>query len=513
MARHSHIGAVSLLVSLALLLVACKRDTSTTTDVGTGQFGQPGSGYVCQCSGWFPDWISPNPPPDAVESFQLAQGYPLGIPNIIQGINGPVIVGWNPYPPSTSVSEAPWLAFDFHVPAQRLNYINALKEHALEGMPEVDFVAQKNTKRAWFHAPMMTTSPTSRREPYHGVTKERDLDAGSGPGQHSWITSGTLDSFAIGYYDMRGGYTLGQIFRNPDPKLSDPSAARFIDGTVVFKLIFAEYDESKINMNLNPLEGSPEWQVQDVENPSAPLKKVRLLQVDVAVKDPRSTQTGWVFGTFVYNKSLPDPIPWRRLTPVGLQWGNDPDVTSMGVGTLDETWVNPAVPALFQNKLGRDGRLNGPVDNPRSSCISCHSTSQAVVGAANATLFRGVRLVPSPNCTNAQAMLWFRNILGDVPFGVMSGNNGCDGPANPAPAGLAPLDYSLQVADGLQSALAYQNPNPCQGVAIPDSAVGPSAREDATRKERARNVSVSRLAVAKEDVERPTPREDDALRR
>jgi hypothetical protein len=336
-------------------------------------------------------------------------------------------------------------------------------------------VAQKNAQRRWFHVPLMTTSPVSRREPYHGVTKERALRSGD----HTWILDGTggsnnLQAVAIGYYNWLGGYTIGQVFKDPDPTLSEPTATVFINGAFVFKLLFAEFDPVKIDSALNPLDGAPEWQVQDVQAATGPLLNVRLLQLDVAVKDPRSTQTGWVFATYVYDKSLTstEPNPWKRLTAVGLQWGNDPDVTGPGVGTIDESWINPGLPAVFHHQgttsaVGRDGRLNGPVDNPASSCISCHSTAQVLVGGSNLDAFRGVDLVPPGPCSNAEDMTWFRNVMGGLPFGVTTnGGTGC-GLETPQPSTppLSSLDYSLQIAVALESALFFENPNPCQTMA------------------------------------------------
>jgi hypothetical protein len=510
----SRTAGLLFITALVIATAACRRDPAETTTSTTDEFGGPGAGFTAQCSGWFPDWISPNPPPANVASFQLSQGYFLGIP-VTQTVDGQVqIVGWNPPAPATG-SAAPWLAFDFLMPAQRLGYLDALKQYILLGMDTVDFVAQKNTQRSWYHVPMMTTSPTSRREPYHGTTKERPLFAST----HNWIVAGNqLDSFAVGYYNLHGSYTIGEVFRDPNPALSDPSKADFIDGALVFKLIFAEYDPAKIVAALDPLVDAPQWQVQDVQAPAAPLKNVRLLQVDIAVKDPRATQTGWVFATYVYDKSLAaEPNAWRRLTPIGLQWGTDPDVTATGIGTLDETWINAAaIPTVFQNKLGRHGRLNGPVDNPVSSCVSCHSTAQAAVGATPVAAFRGARLVPPASCTDAQDMTWFRNVPGGTPFGTMTTNGtGCTLAApQPATPPLHGLDYSLQLADGLESSLFYGNPNPCQASAQQLRRAAMTTVAGAQRGLRASSPSPQRAPLAADVVEKlqREPRERDNAR-
>lgn len=447
MTRRERGWVVRAAVLISLLGVG---GTATANPTPTDQFGGSGSGWVAQCTGKFPDWISPNPPAAGGTAFELSQAFPTAAPA-----------------PATD-AEAPWQAFDFRQPAERMAYINAIRDYALDGMTAIDFVPQKMSPVRWFHVPMMTTDPLSRREPYHGVTKERPLRADD----HAWIIDGAgndLDAFAVGLYNARGAYTIGQVFADADPQKADPAAATFIPGAMVFKLLFAEYDATKIDPATNPLDGAPEWEVQDVQQPNGPLKKVRLLQVDVAVRDIDAAPTGWVFGTFVYDESQTAEVdPWRRLAPIGLQWGNDFDVTGVpNEGVLDETWINPAIPTVFKGQLGRDGRLNGPVDNPRSSCLSCHSTAQIKVGETSLRAFRAVSLVPPTPCTDAQDMHWFRDVPAGTAFDVMTGN-GCV-PASP-PVGTPPLyslDYSLQLADGLESALFYRNPNPCAAVPPP----------------------------------------------
>ena len=112
------------------------------------------------------------------------------------------------------------------------------------------------------------------------------------------------------------------------------------------------------------------------------MQTVRLVQVDIAVVDagtadnPRSP-TRWVYGTFAYNGLIEAESVWDRLAAVGIQWGSDP-------------WTYPAVPreaslpprqsvlndgiGIFEHN-GCEGRLAGPVDNQKSSCISCHASA------------------------------------------------------------------------------------------------------------------------------------------
>jgi len=127
------------------------------------------------------------------------------------------------------------------------------------------------------------------------------------------------------------------------------------------------------------------------------VKELTLIQMDIMIRDDRAP-SGWIFGTFQYNGKLANANPWNNLIPVGLMWGNDPDyagndqnipVTNQDgsfppVSPVSKTPINPALTQTIINPdtnelpathLGWEGRLNGPVDNPRSSCMSCHMTA------------------------------------------------------------------------------------------------------------------------------------------
>jgi hypothetical protein len=172
--------------------------------------------------------------------------------------------------------------------------------------------------------------------------------------------------------------------------------------------------------------------------------------MDVAVRDERAGPTGWVFGTFAFDRSATDAPAWKRLRPVGLMWGNDPGYTPADQQkgrALRESIVSSEIPAYAKAHLGWAGRVNGPVDNPASSCLSCHQTAQAPAGAP---------MVPPNGCSEKQQLFWFRDLALGEAFGVVKG---CDPVESPDPKPVS-LDLSLQLATAVQ-ALGQANVNSC----------------------------------------------------
>jgi hypothetical protein len=248
----------------------------------------------------------------------------------------------------------------------------------------------------------------------------------------------------------------------------------------VFKLLFAQYNTNDFS-GADVLAHAPDWQVLDLNSSMSnatyiTVVDVRLLQVDVAVKDDHfASTTGWVFATYVYDESRypAEANAWRCLTPVGIQWDNDPTVTSGG--TITQTWFNPNLPSAFKNHLGFGGRLVGPVDDQRSSCLSCHSTAEVD------TAFKGSKLFTPASFTNpnkkasspyvcSDPMDWFRNlssgISGSTPFGrqPLVGNDLLC-PVDTTIAGLTSTDYSLQIQAALASVESFGVQNPCSASA------------------------------------------------
>ncbi len=316
------------------------------------------------------------PPPGAPEVFSLSQDYPK---KLIQ-------------------EDYPWLKIDF-VKEPEL-YLRAVLDYSLEGNVEVDFKGQLNKKRKWFHAPWLhddnvytITSPKlyigNGREYIHGLTRERATPKNE---MHT-AQDIPLENWAVGMYNEAGAFAIGQVWNSPGNK-PDATKANFPEGSVCCKLLFTDGTVDKVPFLKNTLE----WQANIYPcDPTSNLctdkkrinRTVRLLQIDIAVKDKRATKTGWVFGTFIYDASNPGKTIWDRMVPVGVSWGVDQGVTAdinkegaFVNKELKESYINAKLikdprkvytDQAYMEHHGLGGRVNGPVDNPISSCISCHA--------------------------------------------------------------------------------------------------------------------------------------------
>lgn len=235
--------------------------------------------------------------------FRLSQSYPTALPN---------------------TNAQPWLAFD---PITQPNaYVNALYRYALDGNVISDWNGANNAVRPWFHAPWMHFG-TKGREFVRGLTRERTTpkaqpgkDGELGPQQKS-----CAQNWAVSLYNAQGGYQIGQVWKNPGNP--DPFLAIFPEGTVVLKLLFTASTETEVPY----LKGTLEWTANVNDIPIADIdcrsdvtrspQKIRLLQIDLAVKDKRVPVTGWVFATMSYDGNLSGANWYDRMVPVGSQWG------------------------------------------------------------------------------------------------------------------------------------------------------------------------------------------------
>jgi len=364
----------------------------------------------------------------------FSQIYASSLDEIPRGWTGPVFKLSADYPKKLSKEKNhPWLKYNFKT--QPKKYINAVLQYFLEGNMKTGFVVQNNKTRKWYHAPSMSWQPAGRaygREFIHGLTRERN----SPPKELYPTQTSTVQNWAVGFYNAIGAYTFGRVWA--DTNNLQPGNASFPEGTVTGKLLFTAAKPEEVPY----IKGSLEWTANI--NPALfgtaqrTPQTMRLLQVDIAVKDARANSlTGWVFGTFAYNANARGNSVWQKLVPVGLMWGNDSG--KFNGQQIKETWINPEYISLFKfpngdsMHVGYKGRLNGPVDNPGSSCLSCHSTAQI-------PQFRPI----TPNTDKpADLSKFFRNVKPNESF---------DGSQN-----SKSMDYSLQLAGGVAAALANRS--------------------------------------------------------
>jgi hypothetical protein len=383
--------AILLLLPLLLLAGACTPaveeeemteapEAETESDIEGGQMEDASElAYADTVSGPPPGWEGP--------VFELSHDYPTTDPG------------------ECPESTCGWLGvdvdFDSTEPQQWegawVEYMDAIFEYVKEGQslsPE-GWNASVGGETRWFHIPWMAYDPKVGREFVHGFTNERtaylsdfegndtggagrNLDFGihALPIAGGGSTEQGFETWAVGFYNPWGGYAVGGSWgTNGLPIMEgDPSQAAglpFPEGTVVAKILFTTATPADVPY----LEGSPEWQADrhvQTGGCDREVQPVYLVQMDVAVVDERAP-TRWVYGTFGYNGTLDSTDVWERLSPLGLQWGNDhgswPAVERDASEPIHQSVLAPI--DIYEH-YGCDGRLAGPVDNKMSACMACH---------------------------------------------------------------------------------------------------------------------------------------------
>ena len=255
--------------------------------------------------------------------------------------------------------------------------------------------------------------------------------------------------YAIAFFNRFGGYTIEQVWKDAEHPQQDN--ASFAPGTVIFKLLFTDVPLAEVPYLADPLLWTV-YATKDYDSQERDFKPFALIQMDLMVRDDNAPN-GWVFGTYQYNGRLKADNKWEKLVPLGLQWGNDPGITSNEFTNpeptktrinpnLTECRINPDENELPPTHLGWNGRLNGPADNPRSSCMSCHMTAQSPTRSLASPLF----IVPKtaiPEEGSDQWMRWFQNIHCTKKFDE-------DAP-------VVSTDFCLQMSMSLQNFYSWRN--------------------------------------------------------
>lgn len=361
-----------------------------------------------------------------------------------------ITLPWRTDLPATAPATVhPWATIRFRTNWQ--DYMAAvLAEVEDSGLQIANDRITMNPEAGWWITPWMDYG-TNGREARLGLTKERGPDAGD---LSSTSTRGP-QVWAIGFYNAEGAVGLRQIFGDPCNPTRPAMGWTFPAGTVSFKLLFTDASPTQVDY----LDGAPTVLAM-IDPPGASTnpnvvpareeRTLRLLQIDIAVRDP-DAPLGWVFGTFIWRNAGASTL-FGNLAPVGLMWGNDPTAAASprdAFATLSATRLNPALAGVVWRGTdawperpwpGFQGRLNGPADNLRSSCMSCHALSQWPRS-------RDLNIVPRVSFNaldEAPARDELRRkYLRDVAGGSLT--EPAEAAATTNWGGATPLDYSLQV--------------------------------------------------------------------
>jgi hypothetical protein len=367
---------------------------------------------------------------------------------------GGAMANWRTdYPNASAAFRSPWESIDFR--SNPADYMEAVKSTI-----EPYFDVSQNGHligtgvEPWWIAPWMDFM-SSGRERRMGLTKER----GPRPGDLSPISSGGYQVWAVGFYNDVGATILNEVFEDPcDPSV--PVRVLFPENTVAVKFLFTDASVNEVSY----LSGGPEFTalIDPAPTPSSPRpasiprnrteSTLRLIQMDIAVKDERAGTTNWVFGTFTWinpvrlgrgaldNRAPRGNILFENLIPTSLQWGNDPGVYD---DVIEESWINPKLDLIlygWKNRptLGFNGRANGPADNIRSSCMSCHATARTPRSSFGllGSRFDMEDDIFNQNAVRSHVDRYFQNIRPQELF-------------TPEENAVASLDYSLQLEAGI----------------------------------------------------------------
>ncbi|BCM87603.1 hypothetical protein mvi_60640 (plasmid) [Methylobacterium indicum] len=420
------------------------------------------------------------------------------------GWTGPVFKLSRDYPRTPPTCAAPWLKRDvsFNDPKPDWehgwkSYIQDVIDYVKQGqdpdLPDhVGWRVAVGGETRWFHVPWMAYDGERGREFVHGLTNELSTassafrDGGRGSGKHQLLGASPqngidplFETWSVGMYNPCGAWSLGQVF----PPSGEPATTRqdgrllakglpFPPGTVVIKLLNSTADERLVPY----LKGSTNWQVNghrqtgpaSYDTCERAVRRVHLVQIDLAVVDPRSP-TRWVYSTLAYDGTLPGSSIWDRLRPLGVQWGSDPGtfpaVPSTASRSLRETIL---APIGLPEHYGCERRLAGVVDQANSSCVSCH---MGAYGAAPGSL--------NVQGQNVPAIFNFGDMCTQYNLGNKNYFSNYRYPA-PYPSGqfdqAIPLDSSLQVAVAFAQYGVFRNPhNPQAQKVCPSPLAGEAA--------------------------------------
>jgi|GEM_PF-3148593 len=281
--------------------------------------------------------------------------------------------------------DRPWKGMDLTQASERERLATLLLDYFYEGMIDQNKAidrnldAYQNNKRGWCQMPWLNVGD-SGREAIHGLTRERPLEPSPIYPDVPWGSD-----WGVGYYNAPGCRSLHAMWGDGEAPRDPPVFQRaawnglkeqafFDDAAMAVKVLFTTAD-------FPALKGAPTWKAHVTTEEGSNVRKladVRLLQIDIALKDSSLKGTKadldhWIMLTYYFDSSYQLKSSrtdakvahkgWYSMRPVGVQLG------------LEEPAQGGSHIFAGSKTNGNGGRLNGPADNPKSSCLGCHGTA------------------------------------------------------------------------------------------------------------------------------------------
>jgi hypothetical protein len=280
----------------------------------------------------------------------------------------------------------PWKGMDIRTEAGGQKFAQLVLDHFYDSLVQDlknnnnNFIAQNIApeKSQWCHMPWLNVGE-SGREMIHGLTKERDLEVSEIFPDVGSTKEKEGSNWGIGFYNDTACAAIHNVFGSEPRTLESPDFAKkwFPDGSVSVKILFT-------TAQLDELSGSFAWtaNVSLAGSTSRKLREVKMVQIDIAVKDSslkgvRKEVDNWVMTTFYYDASYiaksrhsfsANLAGLLKMRPTGIQTGFDPKTSLIFTGSKTNSAGN-----IYYGD--RPMLMNGPADNPKSSCMSCHGSA------------------------------------------------------------------------------------------------------------------------------------------
>ena len=341
-------------------------------------------------------------------------------------------------PAKEADSVAPWIKEDGSVmdvtnATEALELAQKMQRYVYEGWfdgvakMDTDKHFKSNSYRTWCSTPWLNVNTEKGRDAIHGLTKEFPLEPEAIREKYYpelVIEKYAKTSWGVAYFNKPTCDMYGRVFGTPEnpkeptlPTTPEALAQRKRDfrvgeGAVSFKLLFSTVtsDEYVKADGSQPFKKAYSWNAYisaQSSRPSDPPKPRQLIpathiQMDIAIRseklvekhnsklDGKDRSAPWVMLTYYFDPDyqakhldgLGLPEGFEHMRPLGVQFGLGRGESVIFQGSKNNEEIDDFAPknlAQFENgevpaeAIGQ--RLNGPADNPKSSCLGCHANA------------------------------------------------------------------------------------------------------------------------------------------